>query len=38
MMKTALAGTRIRHYHGIDLSKPTLDLAAGNLEGMPFAP
>ena len=37
MMKTALAGTRLRHYHGIDLSKPALDLAAGNLDGMPFA-
>jgi ubiquinone/menaquinone biosynthesis C-methylase UbiE len=36
MMRTALAGTRIRHYHGIDLSKPALDLAAGNLDGMPF--
>lgn len=36
MMKTALVGTRVRHYHGIDLSKPALDLAAGNLEGMPF--
>jgi SAM-dependent methyltransferase len=36
MMKTVLAGTRIRHYHGIDLSKPALDLAAGNLEGLPF--
>ena len=36
MMKTALAGTRIRHYHGIDLSKPALDLAEGNLDGMPF--
>jgi len=37
MMTTALAGTRVRHYHGIDLSKPALDLAAGNLEKMPFA-
>ena len=36
MMKTALAGTRIRHYHGIDLSKPALELAAANLERMPF--
>jgi hypothetical protein len=36
MMTTALAGTRARHYHGIDLSKPALDLAARNLDGMPF--
>jgi SAM-dependent methyltransferase len=37
MMKTALRGTRVRHYHGIDLSEPALELAAANLEGMPFA-
>jgi hypothetical protein len=36
MMKTALAGTRVRHYHGIDLSQPALELAAANLAGMPF--
>jgi len=35
MMKTALAGTRIRHYHGIDLSQPALDIAARNLAGLP---
>jgi Methyltransferase domain len=33
-MKQALAGTKIRHYHGIDLSEPALDLAAKNLKGV----
>src|SRR5262249_52722768 len=36
MMKTALAGTKVRHYHGIDLSQPALDLAAVNLADAPF--
>jgi len=36
MMKTALRGTNVRHYHGIDLSQPALELAAANLAGMPF--
>jgi len=36
-MKSALAGTKVRHYHGIDLSQAALELAAGNLAGMPFA-
>jgi SAM-dependent methyltransferase len=36
MMKSALRGTKVRHYHGIDLSQPALDLAAANLEGSPF--
>ena len=36
MMKAALRGTKVRHYHGIDLSKPALELAAANLAGMPF--
>ena len=31
MMKTALRGTKVRHYHGIDLSQPALELAAANL-------
>jgi Methyltransferase domain len=35
-MKQALAGTNIRHYHGIDLSEPALELAAENLKNMPF--
>ena len=35
-MKTALAGTKVRHYHGIDLSEPALELAAANLAAMPF--
>lgn len=35
-MKEALAGTRVRHYHGIDLAMPALELAAKNLEGVPF--
>ena len=32
----ALAGTEIRHYHGVDLSEPALDLAANNLKDMTF--
>src|SRR5499433_989138 len=31
-----LRGTKVRHYHGIDLSQPALELAAANLEGSPF--
>jgi ubiquinone/menaquinone biosynthesis C-methylase UbiE len=36
MMRTALRGTKVRHYHGIDLSQPALELAAANLVDMPF--
>jgi len=35
-MKAALSGTRARHYHGLDLSEPALELAAKNLDGVPF--
>jgi Methyltransferase domain len=35
MMKAALRATKVRHYHGIDLSQPALDLAAANLAGLP---
>ncbi len=35
-MARALPGTKIRHYHGIDLSEPALELAAANLKNMPF--
>ena len=35
-MKAALAGTKVHHYHGIDLSQAALELAAGNLAEMPF--
>jgi Methyltransferase domain len=35
-MKQVLAGTKIRHYHGIDLSEPALELAAKNLDGVSF--
>jgi len=35
-MPSALAGTKIRHYHGIDLSQPALELAANNLKDAPF--
>ena len=35
-MRKALAGTKIRHYHGVDLSEPALELAAKNLAGVPF--
>ena len=30
----ALAGTRVCHYHGVDLSRPALDLAARALEAL----
>jgi hypothetical protein len=36
-MKRALEGTKVDHYHGIDLSEPALELAARNLAGVPFA-
>jgi hypothetical protein len=36
MMKTALRGTKVRHYHGIDLSQPALKLAGANLADSPF--
>ena len=32
----ALSGTKTRHYHGVDLSEPALELAANNLKEMPF--
>ena len=35
-MAAALSGTRVKHYHGIDLSEPALELAAKNLAGAPF--
>jgi hypothetical protein len=35
-MRDALASTTVRHYHGIDLSEPALELAAANLKDMPF--
>jgi hypothetical protein len=36
-MPGILAGTTIRHYEGIDLSLPALELAEKNLAGAPFA-
>jgi Methyltransferase domain len=36
LMKAALPGTQVRHYHGIDLSQAALELAAANLAKMPF--
>jgi hypothetical protein len=35
-MAAALAGTKVEHYHGIDLSEPALELAAKSLAGAPF--
>ena len=35
-MKQALTGTKVGHYHGIDLSEPALELAAKNLASVPF--
>ena len=32
----ALLGTKVRHYHGVDLSEPALELAAKNLKQMPL--
>lgn len=36
LMRRVLPGTAVRHYHGIDLAEPALDLAAKNLAGVPF--
>ena len=36
IMKTALSGTQVRHYHGIDLSQAALEIAAANLAVVPF--
>jgi hypothetical protein len=35
-MKRTLAGTKVKHYHGIDLAMPALKLAAENLAHVPF--
>jgi hypothetical protein len=35
-MARALGDTECRHYHGVDLSKPALELAARNLAGVHF--
>jgi hypothetical protein len=35
-MREVLHATRCRHYHGIDLSAPALELAAKNLASAPF--
>src|SRR5437588_329967 len=37
MMRAVLPATKVRHYHGIDLSQPALKLAAKNLRDTPFA-
>jgi hypothetical protein len=37
LMKRVLPGTKVSHYHGIDLAEPALELAARNLEGLGFA-
>jgi hypothetical protein len=37
LTKAALADTRVRHYHGIDLAEPAIKLAAANLAGVPYA-
>ena len=36
-MVGALEGTRIAHYHGVDLAKPALELARRNLDGLDCA-
>jgi hypothetical protein len=35
-MKRALGGTKVKHYHGIDLSQPALERATKNLVGVRF--
>src|SRR5262249_35570318 len=35
-MREVLSGTRCRHYQGIDLSAPALELAAKNLASAPY--
>jgi ubiquinone/menaquinone biosynthesis C-methylase UbiE len=37
IMPEGLGGVPVRHYHGIDLSQPALELAAANLENLPCA-
>ncbi len=37
LARRALAGTRVRHYHGIDLAAPALALAAKTLCDVPYA-
>ena len=37
LTKRALAGTKVSHYHGIDLSEPAIELAARMLDGAPYA-
>jgi len=36
LTKRALAGTRVSHYHGIDLSEPAIELAGKMLDGAPY--
>ncbi|MGF7162443.1 2-polyprenyl-3-methyl-5-hydroxy-6-metoxy-1,4-benzoquinol methylase [Rhodoligotrophos appendicifer] len=36
LTKAALSGTRVSHYHGIDLAAPAIDLAAANLANEPY--
>jgi hypothetical protein len=36
MPKRILPRTAVRHYHGVDLSEPALELAAANLKGLRF--
>ena len=36
VVRGALEGTNVAHYHGVDLSMPALELASATLEGAPF--
>jgi len=36
LANSALAGTLVRHYHGIDLAEPAIELAAANLAGVGY--
>lgn len=36
LTRRALEGTKVSHYHGIDLAEPAIELAAAMLEGQPY--
>jgi hypothetical protein len=36
LTRAALSGTKVSHYHGIDLAEPAIELAAKNLDGVPY--
>ncbi len=36
LTRRALEGTKVSHYHGIDLAEPAIELAAAMLDGQPY--